>query len=271
MYGPDHRASTGGEIKPVSHTNPSALITFTEVMACILSPWKPLVLPVCCLCVSLIFKGKVTGPIAELSAARSRCSPSPAQVLMLHPRDKRWREGSTCLYQAGLFSRARFAGRGALGLWYGGFGVADMGEPKKHLTLSECKHLLTTPVLSRALLSLITSKSWAHFRAARWSWGRPLCLSALGGFDFVHLVAVWIVLITIPFMKDPCFFQRPHSTVLEKAIRGVTYQESQVLEEVNNTWFNRVRKEHKCWLGLWPSIFSLVSRQLFPHHWMECR
>lgn len=34
MYGPDHRASTGGEIKPVSHTNPSALITFTEVMAC---------------------------------------------------------------------------------------------------------------------------------------------------------------------------------------------------------------------------------------------
>lgn len=113
------------------------------------------------------------------------------------------------------------------------------------------------------------SNSWAHFRAVRQSWKSPLCPSAFSGFDFAHLV--WIVLITIGFMKDPCFFQRPHSTVLEKATRGVTYQESQVLEEVNNTWFNRVRKEHKCWLGLWPSIFSLVSRQLFPHHWMECR
>lgn len=51
VYGPDHRASIGGEIKPVSHTNPSALITFTEVMACILSPWKPLMLPVLSVCV----------------------------------------------------------------------------------------------------------------------------------------------------------------------------------------------------------------------------
>lgn len=85
----------------------------------------------------------------------------------------------------------------------------------------------------------------------------PLCLRALGGFDFAHLVAVWIVLITIRFMKDPCFFYGPHSTVLERATRGVTYQESQVLGEVNNTWFNRLRREHKCWLGLWPSIFFL--------------
>lgn len=117
------------------------------------------------------------------------------------------------------------------------------------------------------------SNSWAHFRVARWIQRNPLYLSVFGGFDFAHLVAVWIVLITMGLMKDPCFVQRPHNIVLEKATRGVTYQESQVLEEVNNTWFNGVRKEHKCWLGLWPSIFFFLffSRQLFPHHWMECR
>lgn len=89
MYGLDHRASTEGEIKPVSHPNPCALITFTEVVACILSPWKPLMLPGCCLCVWLIFKGKVASPVAELSAARGNRSPSPACILALPPRDKR--------------------------------------------------------------------------------------------------------------------------------------------------------------------------------------
>lgn len=141
-------------------------------------------------------------------------------------------------------------------LWGGGAGIVDMGEPKITPILSEYKTLHMSLVLSGALsFSDTFSDLWAYFKAARWSWRSPLCLSAFGGFDFAHLVAVWIALITIQFMKDPCFFQRPHSTVLEKATRGVTYQESQVLEEVNNTWFNRVRKEHKCWLSLWPSIF----------------
>lgn len=58
----------------------------------------------------------------------------------------------------------------------------------------------------------------------------PLSLSVFGGFDFAHLVAVRIVLITVGFMKDPWSFQRPHSIVLEKAPRGVTYREPQVLK-----------------------------------------
>lgn len=43
------------------HSSPSALITFTEVVTCILSPWKPLMLPMCSQVVfrgRLIFKGK---------------------------------------------------------------------------------------------------------------------------------------------------------------------------------------------------------------------
>lgn len=35
------------------HTSPSALITFTEVVTCILSPWKPLLLPACSQVVSV--------------------------------------------------------------------------------------------------------------------------------------------------------------------------------------------------------------------------
>lgn len=93
VYGLDHRASTGGEIKPVSQTNPCALITFTEVMACILSPWKRLRLPGCCLCVWLIFKGNVAGRVAELSAARGDCSPPSGYILVLRPGG----EGATCL------------------------------------------------------------------------------------------------------------------------------------------------------------------------------
>lgn len=211
MYSPDHRASTRGEIKPVSHTNPSALITFTEVMACILSPWQPLMLPVCCLCVWLIFKGKVTGPVAKLSAARANCSPSWAWVLGLHPRDKRkgkrCRKEPTCLSEAGLFRRARFAGRRALGwrCWESRFERTKKHPNFVRIQTSFQRHV--SPGVEWSPSSSDTfSDSWAHRRVARWSWGSPLCLSALGGFDFAHLVAVWIVLITILFMKDPCFF-----------------------------------------------------------------
>lgn len=144
VYSPDHRASTGGEIKPVSHTNPSALITFTEVTACILSPWKPLMLPVCCLCVGLIFKGKVTGPVAELSAARGNCSPSPARVLGLHPGDKkkgkRWRKEPACLSNRQVLAEPGLRGGG---LWAGGAGRAEVRESKSTPTLSEYRPLLT--------------------------------------------------------------------------------------------------------------------------------
>lgn len=142
MYGLDHRASTEGEIKPVSHTNPSALITFTEVMACILSPWKPLMLPGCCLCVWLIFKGKVTGPVAELSAARGNRSPSPACMLVLHPRDKReGRDGGkgppVSNWQAFLVE----PGLQGEELWDGDARIADVGEPKSTPILTKHKHL----------------------------------------------------------------------------------------------------------------------------------
>lgn len=45
-------------------------------------------------------------------------------------------------------------------------------------------HVEQSPVLSDSLSNLR-----AHVRGTRWSWGSSICLNALGGFRFAHLVA----------------------------------------------------------------------------------